>query len=309
MCNCICFNVGQTISFPTVTLVIFYTGANSLPLTVLSPTEGHRIPYLRFSEVKDSEETDSLTYHGNRLHWADYGGVTTTSSHNSVYYLSNNEKENYSCEAIRVFGRTLVILFLNHSYPTPSIDIATKDIYKKSQRNINLCITQNWSPQSRRVYMDACPQYVVAVDSCSQLLYCFDYHGTCILQARLHSMHRPLGIHITRKNTNHVVVTDNTQHSITKFSLNFEYCNVQPVWTCKGIGQPTGITSDEDGILYVASDDGSLSFVSPEGKSLVHQVGYYLKASRCSAHSFYLLSYLHTRLLLDIGKELNNFSV
>ena len=150
--------------------------------------------------------------------------------------------------------------------------------------------------------MDACPNYVVAVDSCSQLLYCFDYPGTCILQARLHSIHRPLGIHITRQNTNHVVVSDNTQHSITKFSLNFEYRDVQPIWTCKGIQQPTGITSDEDG-----SDDGFLSYISPEGKLLVHQLGNYLQSSRCSAHSFTSHSLLG--LLLGIGKELNNFSV
>ena len=295
------------ISFPTMTLINFFTGANSLPLTVPSPTEGHRILYPGSSEVKDSEEAVSVTYHGNRLHWADYGGVTTTSSHYSVYYLSNNEKENYSCEAIRVFGRTLVILFLNHSYPTPSIDIATKDIYKKSKRNINFCITQNWSPQSRRVYMDACPNYVVAVDSCFRLLYCFDYQGTCILLACLHSMHRPLGIHITREDTNHVVVSDDTQHSITKFSLNFEYCIVQPVWTCKGIGQPTGITSDDDAILYIASDAGSLSYVSPEGKLLVHQVALYAIIKMLSP--LFYITFTHLRLLLGIGKELNNLSV
>ena len=147
--NCICFNFGQSQCSHSDSHNLFYRWYYWCQLLTPYSSESRSQDPTSWPQQNEGFRWDSQCH----IPWelsllGDHGGVSTESSHYSVYYLSNNEKENYSCEAIRVFGRALVILHLNNSYQTPIITIAKKNIYKKSKHNINFCLTQTWSPQA-----------------------------------------------------------------------------------------------------------------------------------------------------------------
>ena len=212
----------------------------------------------------DSDAFYSEIFAGRKFYWATKYGITSRSNFYNVYELNDTTNNcQISCQAIRVSGNKLVILLLNCEESCIEIEIM-KRFWQSRRRKTISHFSHHWSPQSNRVYMDVSTDFMVTVDSHKRMLYCFNFDGKIILTAHLHSMQRPLGIHIdTDKN---IIVSDNMGGSVTKFSMCFEYRNVQPIWSCEGISRPTGITSDDYGVIYVASNNGSLSYISPDGR-------------------------------------------
>lgn len=62
----------------------------------------------------------------------------------------------------------------------------------------------------------------------------------------------------------HVLVTDISNHSISKYRLE---ANSEPVWTCDGLQAVSGICYDKNGVIYAAcAKGGRIYLISTEGK-------------------------------------------
>lgn len=91
---------------------------------------------------------------------------------------------------------------------------------------------------------------------------CFDQFGREVFTKKLYGMKQPLGIRYLSET--HVLITDYGGDSVSKVPLGPKSSYE---WTCCGIPKPTGITTDDEGLIYVGSYSAKLVFIlSPRGE-------------------------------------------
>ena len=229
------------------------------------PEEAYTIPDIGRFVVLDRDSALSVSCRDTTFYWADGNGISARSRSRRVFEVDDDDQD-ITCQAVRIYGNRLIVLLLDDSKSSLEIKFLKKFWQLNNQGQS--CVTQRISSKSRRLYVDACSDFIVTTDPCKRILYCFGYHGECKLQERLPTMHHPLGVHILPNDD--VIISDNGKNSVSRYSLNFAVSDVELVWTCTDIKSPTGITSDNKGVIYVASNKGYIYFLSPNGKTIIN---------------------------------------
>lgn len=106
-------------------------------------------------------------------------------------------------------------------------------------------------------------RHVVAVDPDSKQLRVFSATGSSLYDMRLMGMMRPWGVHYLPDGC--VLVSDFLAGSLKKYKV--KPGNSDPIWACRDLESPVGITTDYTGLIYVASFTGKKIYVlSHDGK-------------------------------------------
>ena len=118
------------------------------------------------------------------------------------------------------------------------------------------------------IHMDASTDVVIVANGIDTRLAFYDYSGDCVFDCVLDKLDTISGLHILPDKC--VVVTDNRSSTVTKYSIDLESFTFETVWTCEDVYQPTGLSSDGNGIIYVGSENGMVHILSPQGVLLLY---------------------------------------
>ena len=91
-------------------------------------------------------------------------------------------------------------------------------------------------------------EYVAILDYVNKTLKVFSsIDNEHLFDIPLTGIEQPLGVHLT---SDGVLVSDFRDGKLSKYSLT---PSEEPLWTCNGLREPSGITTDELGCIYVTS--------------------------------------------------------
>ena len=109
-------------------------------------------------------------------------------------------------------------------------------------------------------HLSAYKDYIASIDSVNKTLKVFssttEEH---LFDIQLTDFQSPYGVHLT---ADAVLVTDSTGGKLCKYALT---SSSVPIWTCTGLPEPAGITTDESGFIYVCNAT-IINIISPAGK-------------------------------------------
>lgn len=112
-------------------------------------------------------------------------------------------------------------------------------------------------------HMSSSEKHVVAVDPDTKQLRVYGTNGDSLFDMKLVGMMRPWGVHYLQDGC--VLVSDFMAGSVRKYKVLPGHS--EPIWVCRDLESPVGITTDFSGIIYVASFTGSKIYVlSHEGQ-------------------------------------------
>ena len=97
--------------------------------------------------------------------------------------------------------------------------------------------------------MAATDNQIAVIDYVEKQLRVFTATGDHQLNISLADMQWPRGVHLLPYEPA-ALVTDRTGGELRKYPLT---AAAKPVWRCRGLGEPTGVTTDESGLIYVCS--------------------------------------------------------
>lgn len=98
---------------------------------------------------------------------------------------------------------------------------------------------------------------VVAVDPDHKQLKVYNINGDNLYDMKLVGMMRPWGVHLLPDGC--VLVTDFLAGSLKKYKLKSG--SSEPLWVCRELESPVGISTDFAGLIYVASFTGKKIYV------------------------------------------------
>ena len=116
-------------------------------------------------------------------------------------------------------------------------------------------------------HISANKEYVASLDYVNKTLKVFSsIDNEHLFDIQLTGMKRPYGVHLT---SDGVLVTDFVGGKLSKYSLS---PSDEPLWTCTGLHNAAGITTDESGFIYVTSTLlPAINIISPEGNQILHR--------------------------------------
>ena len=110
------------------------------------------------------------------------------------------------------------------------------------------------------IHISANKEYMASLDFVNKTLNVFStINIEHLFDIQLTGMERPYGVHLTADG---VLVTDFIGGKLSKYSMSSSY---EPLWTCNGLREPSGITTDESGFIYVSSMVSEIYIISSEG--------------------------------------------
>ena len=98
-------------------------------------------------------------------------------------------------------------------------------------------------------HMSATDNRIAVIDSVNKLLRVYSAAGDHQFNISLTDMKWPCGVHLL-PDASAVLVTDLDGGELRKYPLT---AAAKPVWRCGGLEEPTGVTTDESGLIYVCS--------------------------------------------------------
>lgn len=98
---------------------------------------------------------------------------------------------------------------------------------------------------------------VVAVDPDAKMLKVFSVNGDRLYDTKMVGMMRPWGVHFLPDGC--VLVTDFLAGSLKKYRV--KEGDSEPLWICRDLEAPTGVTTDYSGLIYVTSFTGQKVYV------------------------------------------------
>ncbi|XP_067944154.1 tripartite motif-containing protein 2-like isoform X1 [Watersipora subatra] len=98
---------------------------------------------------------------------------------------------------------------------------------------------------------------VVAVDPDHKLLKVYNLNGDSLYDMKLVGMMRPWGVHCLPDGC--VLVSDFLASNIKKFKLRSG--SSEPIWVCRDLESPVGISTDFSGLIYVSSFSGKKIYI------------------------------------------------
>ena len=100
-------------------------------------------------------------------------------------------------------------------------------------------------------HLSATDNRIAVIDSVNKLLRVYSAAGDHQFDISLTDMKWPRGVHLLPDDSA-VLVTDYAGGELRKYRLT---AAAKPVWRC-GLENPTGVTTDESGLIYVCSGKG-----------------------------------------------------
>ena len=98
-------------------------------------------------------------------------------------------------------------------------------------------------------HMSATDHRIAGIDKVNKQLRVYSAAGDHQFNIDLTDMKSPRGVHLLPDDSA-VLVTDRDGGELRKYPLT---AAVKPVWRCGGLEEPTGVTTDESGLIYVCS--------------------------------------------------------
>ena len=121
-------------------------------------------------------------------------------------------------------------------------------------------------------HMSATDNRIAVIDSVNKLLIVYSAAGDHQFNISLTDMKRPCGVHLLPDDSA-VLVTDWGGGELRRYPLT---AAAKPVWRC-GLEKPSGVTTDESGLIYVCSRSGKkIYLISDNGLYNRHPVTYSL---------------------------------
>ena len=121
-------------------------------------------------------------------------------------------------------------------------------------------------------HMSATDNRIAFIDSVNKQLRVYSAAGDHQFNISLFDMKCPFGVHLLPDNSA-VLVTGRDVGELRKYPLT---AAAKPVWRCGGLEKPTGVTTDESGLIYVCSWNGNIYLISDNGLYNHHPVTYSL---------------------------------
>ena len=100
--------------------------------------------------------------------------------------------------------------------------------------------------------MSATDNRIAVIDSVNKQLRVYSAAGDYQFNISLTDMKRPCGVHLLPDDSA-VLVTDVEGGELRKYLLT---AAAKPVWRCRGLGKPTGVTTDESGLIMSVAGVG-----------------------------------------------------
>ena len=112
-------------------------------------------------------------------------------------------------------------------------------------------------------YLSANKDYIASIDTVNNHLKVFLYTTReHLYDIQLTDMKSPCGVCLTG---DAVLITDMQGGTLSKYFLSSSQAN--PIWTCTGLLEPSGVTTDESGLIYVTElKSAHIHIISPEGE-------------------------------------------
>ena len=110
-------------------------------------------------------------------------------------------------------------------------------------------------------HMSATDNRIAVIDSVNKQLRVYSAAGEYQFNIELADMKWPRGVHLLPDDSA-VLVTD-YEGELRKYPLT---AAAKPAWRCRGLDNPTGVTTDESGLIYVCSGKGKKVYlISDDG--------------------------------------------
>lgn len=119
----------------------------------------------------------------------------------------------------------------------------------------------------------ACSEkYVAAVDPDNRQLKVFSGDGQHLYDMKLMGTMRPWGVHFLHDGC--VLVTDLMAGCLKKYAMRAG--SSEPVWVCRDLLSPVGISTNQDGLIFVSSFSAKkIYIISQQGKTIHEKVDLY----------------------------------
>ena len=133
-------------------------------------------------------------------------------------------------------------------------------------------------------HVAASDRLVAAVDPDQRLLKVFNSAGQFLYDMKLMGVMRPWGVHFLPDGC--VLVTDFVAGCLKKYKVRAGNC--EPTWVCRDLISPVGISTDSNGLIFVASFNAKkIYIISEHGRQLDYTKTYFFHNGLISIGQFY----------------------
>lgn len=236
----------------------------------------------------------SIAWHGEKIVSGVGSSVTT--------FTVNRKLENeywLACEAVtcvRNFGyKKLYALLIKDGGLDREVNIISQEKTFSSPIPLpcNTTICEFKQENKAVTLISVSPTCIAACDVDEKVIIIFNNKGEQVMRLGAGKLDVPHSVLLL---DDFVLVTDRGENScLAKYRL---VANSEPVWTCYGLKSVTGVCTDKNGYIYVASADdetgGRIYLITPTGKTIsTNPLGY----------TAWLTSIYHNRHTTNISTE------
>ena len=212
--------------------------------------------------VLERNSTNSVTCRNRRQFiWAEDTGLSSNSYDYNHGWIPDHLTGSVKFLSTRAVNETL--LGLKYELDENQITIT-----KQSPSRGEILVAQTVVSGDESIHMDASTDVVIVANGFDKRLAFYEYSGDCVFDCVLEELSTISGLHILPDKC--VVVSDNHSSTVTKLSIDLESITIETVWTCEDVYRPTGMSSDDNGIIYVGSEEGTVHILSPQGVLLLY---------------------------------------